>query len=62
VHLILNGVALDVATNTLSELIGPLPEGHAVAVNSEVVPRAQCDTRQLADGDMVDVVTAVAGG
>lgn len=61
-HLTLNGVALDVAATTLRELVGPLPDGHAVAVNSEVVPRAECDTWQLADGDVVDVVTAVAGG
>lgn len=61
-HLTLNGVALDVAATTLRELVGALPQGHAVAVNSEVVPRAECDTWQLADGDVVDVVTAVAGG
>lgn len=61
-HLILNGVALDVDTTTLRELVGPLSDGCAVAVNGEVVPRAECDTRRLADGDVVDVVTAVAGG
>lgn len=61
-HLTLNGVALDVSTTTLRELVGPLPDGHAVAVNDEVVPRSACDTWQLADGDVVDVVTAVAGG
>lgn len=61
-HLTLNGVSLDVATATLRELVGPLPDGHAVAVNGEVVPRAEHDTRQLTDGDVVDVVTAVAGG
>ena len=61
-HLTLNGVAHDVEVTTLRELVGPLPDGHAVAVNSEVVPRSACETWQLADGDIVDVVTAVAGG
>ena len=61
-HLILNGVTLDVETTTLRGLVGPLPDGHAVAVNGEVVRRAEHDTWRLTDGDVVDVVTAVAGG
>lgn len=61
-HLTLNGVTRDVQITTVRELVGPLPDGHAVAVNSEVVPRGLCDTWQLADGDVVDVMTAVAGG
>lgn len=35
--------------------------GVAVAVNGEVVPRGEW-SRKLADGDKVEVLTAVAGG
>lgn len=61
-RLTLNGVPLDADAPTLVDLVGPLPSGHAVAVNGEVVPRAHHPTRRLADGDVVEVVTAVAGG
>ena len=36
--------------------------GIAVAVNGEVVPRRAWPGRPLADGDQVEVVTAVQGG
>ena len=36
--------------------------GSAVAVNGEVVPRAEHATARLADGDVVEIVTAVQGG
>ena len=58
----LNGVPLDVDTTTLGGLLGPVPRGHAAAVNGEVVPRSEHLDRRLADGDVVDMVTAVAGG
>jgi sulfur carrier protein len=61
-RLTLNGVALDADVATLTELVGPLPDGQAVAVNHEVVPRAEHQDRLLVDGDVVEVVTAVAGG
>lgn len=58
----LNGVPTDTDATTLAELVGVLPAGHAVAVDAEVVPRAAHASRPLADGDVVEVVTAVAGG
>lgn len=61
-RLILNGVPLDADATTLADLVGPLPGGQAAAVNHEVVPRAEHARHVLADGDVVDVVTAVAGG
>ncbi|MDR7252198.1 sulfur carrier protein [Nocardioides sp. BE266] len=61
-RLTLNGVLLDADADTLHDLVGPLPSGHAVAVNHEVVPRAEHASRLLVDGDVVDVVTAVSGG
>jgi sulfur carrier protein len=62
VHLTLNGAAHATDATTLLELVGPVPDGHAVAVNHEVVPRAEHGDRLLLEGDVVDVVTAVAGG
>jgi sulfur carrier protein len=38
------------------------PTGVAAAVNGDVVRRAAWDTTQLADGDQVEVLTAVQGG
>jgi sulfur carrier protein len=37
-------------------------EGTAVAVNGSVVPRARHAELALADGDAVEIVTAVQGG
>jgi sulfur carrier protein len=36
--------------------------GCAVAVNDEVVPRHEWRTRRIADGDRIEVLTAVQGG
>jgi sulfur carrier protein len=36
--------------------------GVAAAVNGEVVPRTAWASTQLADGDQIEVVTAVQGG
>jgi sulfur carrier protein len=40
----------------------PRPHGIAVAVNDEVVPRADWPRYPLGDGDRVEIVTAVQGG
>ena len=48
-------------TDLLAEL-GLGPTGSAVAVNGEVLPRGAWPRRALADGDDVDVLTAVQGG
>ena len=37
-------------------------QGVAVAVNGEVVPRGGWNRTQLADGDAVEVISAVQGG
>ena len=36
--------------------------GLAVAVDAEVVPRSQWDARALAEGERVEVLTAIQGG
>ncbi|WP_117215452.1 sulfur carrier protein ThiS [Allorhizocola rhizosphaerae] len=45
----------------LQELVLP-PRGIAVAVNGEVVRRADWASHALSDGDRVDVLTASQGG
>ena len=42
--------------------LGVRREGIAVAVNEDVVPRAQIDAFPLSDGDSVEIIVAVAGG
>lgn len=46
----------------LEETLGQLPDaGVAVAVDGDVVPRSQWDT-DLAEGQTIDILTAVQGG
>lgn len=73
----LNGNPTDTDATTLAELLADraavlderpaatpagLPEGHAVAVDGEVVPRSAHRSWALVEGSVVEVVTAVAGG
>lgn len=37
-------------------------DGIAVALNDDVVPRAEHATRRLHDGDRCEIIVAVAGG
>ncbi|MER5794152.1 sulfur carrier protein ThiS [Streptomyces sp. NPDC001980] len=52
------GTALDSLVRSLTAA----PSGVAAAVNETVVPRGQWATTGLADGDRVEVLTAVQGG
>ncbi len=52
------GTALDALVRTLT----PAPSGVAAALNETVVPRARWTTTALAEGDRVEVLTAVQGG
>lgn len=47
---------------SVADLLPPSPQGMAVARNGEVVPRAAHAATLLADGDVVEIVTAVQGG
>lgn len=58
----LNGVPTRLRDGATVRDLVPDPEGVAVAVDGEVVPRDGHATRRLADGDVVEVVTAVQGG
>ena len=62
-----NGEVVAAAAATVADLLAlrlddRRPRGVAVAVNEEVVPRADWPRWPLADGDVVEVVTAVQGG
>ena len=49
----------------LSALIRDLglgSDGVAVAINGEIIPRATHPTRELKDGDEVEIIHAVGGG
>ncbi|GAA2727885.1 sulfur carrier protein ThiS [Streptomyces nogalater] len=52
------GTALDALVRSLTAA----PRGVAAAVNETVVPRTQWATTALAEGDRVEVLTAVQGG
>lgn len=52
------GTALD----TLVAELTAAPSGVAAAVNETVVPRGRWSATTLADGDRVEVLTAVQGG
>jgi sulfur carrier protein len=61
-HVTLNGTVVAVPDSaTVAELAGDA-RGRAVAVNGAVVPRDRHETTRLADGDRVEIVTAVQGG
>jgi sulfur carrier protein len=64
----LNGEPSDLpAGATVADVLGRLglateARGVAVAVDAEVVPRAEWPTRTIADGARVEVLTAMQGG
>ncbi|MFF4584478.1 sulfur carrier protein ThiS [Streptomyces sp. NPDC001388] len=52
------GTALDSVVRSLTRA----PSGVAAALNETVVPRARWSATALAEGDRVEVLTAVQGG
>ena len=66
VTLIVNGAPRDLpAGATLADIvaeIAPSPQGVAAAVDGEVVPRRAWAATPLADGAVIEIVTAVQGG
>lgn len=61
-----NGAPLEVDGTVATVVTGHLgtdrASGIAVAVNGEVLPRVRWSVTLLADGDVVEIVTAVQGG
>lgn len=62
----LNGEPRSIAPQTtiaaLLEELGFRPDGVAVAVDFQVVPRSEHPQRVLRDGEQVEVIRAVGGG
>jgi sulfur carrier protein len=64
----LNGIPREVEEDaTVARVLGLLElpgdaRGVAVAVDAEVIPRAEWERRGLADGARVEVLTAMQGG
>lgn len=58
----LNGTVVETVAPTLASLLGDLPPGRAVALNGAVVPRSTHHNHLVTEGDVVEVVEAVAGG
>jgi sulfur carrier protein len=65
-RLMVNGKEQDVEAGvTVGALLATLAlrrDGVAVALNDDVVPRAEHATRTLNDGDRLEIIVAVAGG
>ena len=66
--IVLNGRACELPppatpAEALEELgLEPRARGVAVAVDGEVVPRAEWDSRELSEGARVEVLSAMQGG
>ncbi len=65
-NIVVNGRALELADDATAaaavQLLTSAPSGVAVAINGQVVRRSAWDSTPLADGDQVEVLTAVQGG
>lgn len=63
----INGEEKEVEAKTVGELLKCMgikvrEVGFAVAVNEEVIPKSEYDSRKLRDGDKVEIVQLVGGG
>lgn len=61
----LNGKEVTTAAANLQELlkeIPDLPEYYAVARNDEIIPREKLADTPVADGDVIEVFSFMAGG
>ncbi len=65
-HVTINGEPRDIPDgSTLADLLVLLDLDKAICaaeINKAVVPRAERDTRTLAEGDAIELVTLVGGG
>jgi sulfur carrier protein len=66
VKVVVNGEATDVLDGTtvraMIESLGLGRGACAAEVNKELVPRREHETRQLREGDIVEIVSLVGGG
>ncbi len=65
-NVIVNGQPVELSdgatTAAAVQVLTSAPSGIAVAVNGAVVRRSEWESTPLADGDRVEVLTAVQGG
>ena len=65
-NVIVNGQPVELSdgatTAVAVQVLTSAPSGIAVAVNGAVVRRSEWESTPLADGDQVEVLTAVQGG
>ncbi len=60
-----NGESLPYVAQSVAELVRRLdiePRGVAVAIDGDVVRRSEWEHVLIADGNVIEIVTAVAGG
>lgn len=60
-----NGVEYAEAFDSVMAMMNDMaiePKGVAVAINGEVIRRGEWTTTSIHDGDIVEIVNAVAGG
>jgi thiamine biosynthesis protein ThiS len=60
-----NGVEYAESFDSLAAMMNDMaiePKGVAVAINGEIIRRGQWTTTSIRDGDVVEIVNAVAGG
>lgn len=61
----INGVEKSLAFHSLAEAVSSVTSassGIAAALNDRVIPRSQWTETEIADGDRIEIVTAVQGG
>ena len=64
-QLTVNGAPLSTHSQTVEELVIEIDaprKGVAVAINGEIVPRSEWSVYEVHENDIIDVVTAAAGG
>lgn len=65
-HIVINGESRNVEHRcTLVELVAAHADSgrpFAIALNGEFVPRMQYESRQVNDGDNIEIVSPVGGG
>jgi sulfur carrier protein len=66
IDILLNGDRISVPSNSrvddVVKIIAPSPKGIAVALNGDVVPRSLWSTTTCQASDVIEIVTAAAGG
>jgi sulfur carrier protein len=63
--LVVNGKLIDIQSETVDALLRELGiplQGVAIAVNNEIIPRAEHINRTLSDDDQIEIIRPIGGG